>query len=332
MKEIQISRNEAGQRLDKFLKKYMSEAPGSFLYKMLRKKNIVLNQKKASGGEILTEGDRISMYLSEDTIEKFRGSHQTPLVQTTGQLDIIYEDEHILLVNKPEGMLSQRAEGSDVSLVEYIISYLINSHQITREELRTFRPSVCNRLDRNTTGLVTAGKSLQGLQVLSRMFKEHTIRKYYLCLVKGKICCQGQIQGYLTKDKKHNTVSIHSKGTDRIETHYEPIAWNEQMTLLKVHLITGKTHQIRAHLASQGHPILGDYKYGDREWNKRYQKKYQVNTQLLHAYCLIFPEMDPPFCHLSQQTFYAKLPPEFWKIIKETAWEHGTQEALEVQH
>lgn len=332
MKEILISKNEAGQRLDKYLKKYMNEAPGSFLYKMLRKKNIVLNRKKAAGKEMLKEGDTIQLFLADETIEKFCGKPKVESLDTGTDLDIVYEDENILILNKPEGMLSQKADGSDISLVEHIISYLIGSGQMTEDTFKTFRPSVCNRLDRNTTGLVTAGKSLLGLQVLSRMFKERSVRKYYLCLVKGRICRPGQIQGYLTKDKSRNTVTVGSRGDALIMTDYEPVAWNREMTLLKVHLITGKTHQIRAHLASQGHPLLGDYKYGDRNWNERYKEKFQIKSQQLHAYCLVFPEMEPPFEQLSERSFYAKLPAVFWNVIKETIWEHGTQEALGVRH
>lgn len=315
MREIMIQENEAGQRLDKYLSKYLNQAPKSFLYKMLRKKNIVLNGKKAAGGEMLQLHDVVRLYLAEETIEKFS---EKELAIHRRLLDIIYEDSHILLVNKPSGMLSQKALPEDVSLVEYIIGYLLDTKCLTSEDLRAFRPSVCNRLDRNTSGIVAAGKSLAGLQFLSRLFQERTLHKYYLCLTNGVITQGAYIKGYLQKDEKCNKVEVRSEAfgdASLIETEYIPLKDNGRITLLKVRLITGRTHQIRSHLSSIGHPIIGDTKYGDAEINRYYRDKYRINHQVLHAYELEMPAIEGEFSYLSHQIFKAELPKAFKHIL-----------------
>ena len=239
-------------------------------------------------------------------------------------LDIVYEDEHILLINKPVGMLSQKAETKDESLVEHIISYMLNTGQLTETDLRSFKPSICNRLDRNTSGLVVAGKSLLGLQTMGELIKSRSIKKYYRCLVLGEIKKREYIKGYLTKDEITNKVCILAKkeeGAMQIETAYEPIWSNGKITLLEVHLITGRTHQIRAHLSSISHPIIGDYKYGDRNINDEYKEKYGLTSQLLHAFRLELPELEEPFSYVSNKQFVAPIPTLFETILQSENYE-----------
>lgn len=308
MREIIITTNEAGQRFDKFLAKYLNEAPKSFLYKMMRKKNIVLNEKKATGAEKLAVGDQVKLFLAEDTLQKFSS---IKIQKTSVKLDIIYEDDNVLFINKPAGMLSQKADISDESVVEHVISYLLDSKQLEESNLQSFRPSVCNRLDRNTSGLITAGKSMSGLQGLSQCFKERDMGKYYLALVSGKLVDAKYLKGYLTKDEKTNTVTISDKeipGSSYIETEYKPVWSTEKITLLEVHLITGKPHQIRAHLAYIQHPIIGDGKYGNAGINKKYRETYGVKYQLLHAYRLEFPVNFTGLPLLAGNTYIAPLP------------------------
>ncbi len=336
MKTIVAGKNEAGQRLDKLLQKALNKAPKSFIYKMLRKKNITLNGKKAEGSEIVQLSDEIKLFLADETIDKFTESYAAAFnnsEKTAGKKDtsegksvqsvslqIAYEDSDIVLINKPAGMLSQKAKDTDVSLVEYLIQYLIKSNSLTLTELNTFKPGICNRLDRNTSGLVAAGKTLPGLQMLSEVFRERTLDKYYLCLVKGAVKEQKRITGYLTKNEKTNQVTILLKETedsDYIETEYTPVINSNEYTLLKVKLITGKTHQIRAHLSSIGHPIIGDAKYGNKTMNDRFRKEFKLNHQLLHSYEMKFPkDMAGEFTYLSGHKVNAELPEYFENILK----------------
>ena len=324
MQTLTVTPNEAGQRMDKLLAKYLDQAGKGFLYKMMRKKNITLNGKKCDGSEHLEEGDEIQLFMADETIEKFQAAPKAPARSTAGygykKLDIIYEDSHILIVNKPSGMLSQKAKESDISLNEHILNYLIQSGHLPVEQLRTFKPSICNRLDRNTSGLVAAGVSLAGLQGMNRIFKDRSIHKYYQCLVKGEVKEKQLITGFLKKDEAFNKVEIHSKQTADsvpIMTEYVPLKSNGKVTLLQVTLITGRSHQIRAHLASIGHPILGDFKYGDRRVNERVRSNYKITSQMLHSFRLVMPEDLPaPLHYLGKKEFSAPLPESFLRVMK----------------
>lgn len=336
MKRVIVSSNEAGQRMDKLLAKYLREAPKSFLYKMLRKKNITLNGKKAQGSEKLEAGDEILFFLSDETYEKFSGKPQSDQLfdqseHSIKHIPVLYEDEHLLFLNKPAGVLSQKSKPDDFSLNEYVIAYLLQEGVLTEKELVSFRPSICNRLDRNTSGIVAAGKTLKGLQQLSEMFRNRTMEKYYLTIVAGQITEATYIHGYLKKNEKTNKVTVKREPFEdalEIETAYRPLAYTAAYTLLEVHLITGRTHQIRAHLASTGHPIIGDTKYGNQELNMQMKRKYHLSAQLLHAWRMYFPSAKDALSGLCGKTISAPIPEKFNKIIKgeRILWEHGTQE------
>lgn len=320
MKEIKIGKNEEGKRLDSFLKSYLKEASGGFIYKMLRKKNITLNDKKADGNEKLSNGDVIKIFFSDETLIKMKGSEVKEKISPSAHFipshfPVIFEDDNIILADKPVGMLTQKAAPDDYSLNEWLIDYLLNKREISEESLETYKPSVCNRLDRNTSGLVICAKSLAGARKMTELIKERAVAKYYRTIVKGKLAESLSLIGYLYKDKKKNIVKISKEapkdpGYSYIETEYTPVSYisSKDLTELEVKLITGKPHQIRAHLASIGHPIIGDIKYGG-------PKLSGLNYQLLHSYRLVFPkDMKKPFDDLSDREFIAPLPKDFQRI------------------
>ena len=318
MKTLIVTEKEAGQRLDKLLTKYLNLAGRGFIYKMLRKKNITVNGKKCDGSEKLSKGDEIKLFLAEETLQKF-SQVQVQKVRDI-QLSVIYEDAHILLINKPSGMLSQKAKEGDESLVEYVIDYLLKNGDLSSQDLATFRPSVCNRLDRNTSGLVAAGKSLPGLQILSEAFRDRSLHKYYYCVVKGALKEKRTISGFLLKDEKTNQVKIFKDQVPEsqpIVTTYEPVSVFDNYTLLRVTLVTGRTHQIRAHFSSIGYPLVGDGKYGDAGVNEEARRRFGIRHQMLHSFQMEFPDLPEPLSYLSGRMFTAPLPEEFKRICSQ---------------
>lgn len=197
MQVLKITLQDEGQRLDKFLGKFMPGAPKSFLYKMLRKKNIVLNGKKAEGMERILNGDEVKLFLSDETITGFKGKKSEADTEPgiiNNMPGIIYEDNDILVINKPVGMLSQKADKNDISVVEYINAYLKQQNP-GGNIYSVFNAGICNRLDRNTSGLIIAGKTIKGLQCMNNIFSQRELKKYYLCIVKGKVECNKRLEG-----------------------------------------------------------------------------------------------------------------------------------------
>lgn len=331
MQTLIVGPNEGGQRLDKYLQKYMKEAPSSFLYKMMRKKNIVLNGRRCVGNEHLQPGDEIRFFLSDKTMEQFR----TPALQEealaeyetafrTGKgIAILYEDDAILAVNKPVGILTQKASKNDLSLNEWLVGYLLCKGTLSGQRLSTFKPSVCNRLDRNTSGIVLCGKSLEGLQFLTELIRTRQLIKRYRFLALGVIESPAVLTGWMVKDKTENVSRIFDtplKDGARIETHIRPRASyrlpdGRIVTDTEAELITGKSHQIRAQLAHIGHPLLGDPKYGQGNGMPG------ANAQFLHAWQVTFPARMPEGClgfsDLAAQTITAPLPKRYRRILTE---------------
>ncbi len=354
MKEFKVSADQRDQRLDKYIKRILKEAPSSFVYKMLRKKNIKLNDGKADGTEIVKEGDVVRFFLSDETFEKFSGGRfaskadgvAAEKAESTAQgrnaaangagsanlyvdacerlakkISVLYEDDQILLAVKPAGVLSQKAKPEDISLNEWFAGYLIKNGQADMQSLQRFTPSICNRLDRNTSGIVICAKTYLAGRTMAKLLRGRDLHKYYYMVVKG--CMeprQGEITGYLVKSEASNQVFVRQQGTasEYACTRYQTkqISPDKKLSLVEAELVTGKTHQLRAHLACKGHPILGDMKYGDAAFNRAYVTK-GVRSQMLHCVRVTFPTLsEPEFAKISGRTFTCDAPRVFTTLMR----------------
>lgn len=277
---------------------------------MFRKKRIKYNGKKAEGNERLEVGDSIQLYLSEETINNFQEIKE--IKHTKQTFSVLYEDGNILICNKPLGLLVHPNKSKDTNtLIDEILSYLVRKGEYNPNTAKGFTPAICNRLDRNTGGIVIVGKTLGALQAINQMIKESKIKKYYLTIVKGNIKSKGILKGYHKKNNATNEVEIidkYEKGSKYVETHYIPIKNNLKFSLIEVEIITGRSHQIRAHLSKINHPIIGDNKYGDIKMNLYFRNKYNLKYQFLHAYKIKFEDSIEPLKYLKGYSFKAELP------------------------
>ena len=324
MREILISQNEKEQKLLKLLQKYFKGQADSFLYKMLRKKNILLNGKKADGKEILQLGDTVQLYFSEESLGKLlqeRESTEKELWTQKWQSAILYEDNHCILFNKPVGLLSENDGSSSFSVNSLLLSYMRTKGELSKEQEKSFRPGIANRLDRNTSGIIIFGKSLGGLQAFAKLLQSHDLEKKYYALVYGDFQKTGLQEHFLEKDKGKNK-ALESERGKRVKSAFEKLACVESsvgpLSLLSVQIFTGKTHQIRTQLSLLSHPIVGDDKYGDTRKNARLRKTLPLSYQLLHAYSLRFPKLPESsvLFSLSEKCFFAPLPKEYLEFLK----------------
>lgn len=302
MVTLYIGINEEKQRLDRYIKKYLNNAPNTFIYKILRKNYIKVNNKKENSDYFLNSGDVVTIYLSDETLNKFR--KMKTYIKSEELLNIIYEDRNILLVNKPEGIDVQPGENDKVSLLDI----LLNNLELEIES-NTFRPAFCNRLDRNTTGILIAAKNYIALKEINQAIREKKVRKIYNSIIKGKINKQITLNSFLKKDNDINKVNISSEFTENskeIKTIINPIRSNSSYTEVEIELITGRTHQIRAQLEFIGHPLIGDTKYGG--------SSKLTNHQLLHSRKIIFLEFDGNLSYLSGKTYEAPFTKEYIDI------------------
>ncbi|MCR5054477.1 MAG: RluA family pseudouridine synthase [Lachnospiraceae bacterium] len=298
MKEFTVSKDQSSQRLEKYLKRILKDASTGFIYKMLRKKNITLNGKKAAGNESLSEGDVIKIFLSDDTFSKMAGQDDDRVLYerlkntSFDHVNVLLENDEICVLNKPAGILSQSSDSVDLSLNEEYLAYLIHNG-LSYDDFKMFHPSVANRLDRNTSGIILCGKTLQGQKTLSESIREKKCRKLYKALVHGKLKDDCHIKAAIRKDIINNIsqvipISDMKEGDSEIETIITPEAAYGAYSLLNIEILTGKSHQIRAQLKSMGLPMMGDPKYGDSMLDKAL--KIRPKRQMLHAYKIILPD------------------------------------------
>ncbi len=325
MREITITANDAGQRLDRFLKKYLANAPLSLVYKAVRK-DVKVNGKRAKEETMLAEGDVLQLYLSDADLDGF--TRKKRVTAAKKQFTVCFEDENVLVVSKPFGLLvhGDSSEKKD-TLANQVIDYLIEKGDYVPRLEKSFVPSPVHRLDRNTTGLVVFGKNAQALRILSAALAEDRgFSKFYSTIVCGELRKELHLKNRLLKDEKTNRVRILAENAKdaegqplgkHIETIARPLYTDGRFTLVEVELVTGRSHQIRAHLKHAGYPLIGDAKYGDARVNRQIAERTGLSTQLLHARRLVFGKLPEPLDQLQGREVTAPLPAQWSFIQKE---------------
>ncbi|MDD7793005.1 RluA family pseudouridine synthase [Clostridium sp. 'White wine YQ'] len=312
--KIEIGTNEAGQRLDKFVRKLLKDVPLSAIFKALRKGDVKVNGRKQKEKYSLEIGDIVEIRNIESDQKKKEFNFQRV---DAGGLKITFEDENMLLVEKWPGVLvhSDKKNG-EPTLTDYVLSYLHEKGDYLPEKEVTFTPAPCNRLDRNTSGIVFFGKNFESLKVLNELIRERKVKKFYTALVKGRINDR-VYEGYILKDQENNVSKIYNDripNSKKIAMEVKTIQSNGAYSLIEIDLITGRSHQLRAHLAHLGNPIIGDSKYGDKKLNDFFYNKFGLNYQFLYAYKVIFKDVPEKFSYLKNKTIAESLPPMFKKI------------------
>lgn len=289
MKTFIISKNDSGQRLDKFITKAVPSLPKSLMYKYIRTKRIKVNSKKSDISFKLNEGDKVDMYINDEFFAP--ADERYDFLSASKNLDIVYEDENILLLDKKVGVLSHPDETEyNDTLITRVKRYLYEKGEYNPKEENSFTPALVNRIDRNTGGIVIAAKNAESLRILNQKLKDREMEKYYLCVIHGTLRKKsGLLKGWLIKDEKKNKVEVFAherKGAKEIKTKYSVIDEKDGLSLVEVELLTGRTHQIRAHFSSIGHPLLGDGKYGTNALNKAlgYKKQFLYSYRLKFAF------------------------------------------------
>ena len=315
-KTIIINKNDAGQRIDKFLTKSFPNLPQSELYKAIRKKDIKINGKRCDIKDKLNENDEVYLFLHDDFLQQKPKEYD--FLKAPKTLNIVYEDENIMLLDKKPGLIVHPDENYHYdSLIARVHHYLYDKKEYDPEDELSFTPALVNRIDRNTGGIVMAAKNAEALRIMNQKVKDREINKFYLCVTCGKVKKKFDVlTGYLEKNESQNRVYISEKkkeGTKTIITKYNAIKTSNKYSLLEVELLTGRTHQIRAHLASIGHPLAGDGKYGTNKENKKTGFPYQA----LYSYKLQFEfKTDGGILNYLDGKEYSVNPDNIW-FIKE---------------